>query len=87
MVNGAVEVSQIRPVEIQDLLGREPVSLETGRIRELVQGKVVMVTGAGGSIGSDRPVIPLAASASEWICDGPQGWTEEEETGERKLET
>jgi FlaA1/EpsC-like NDP-sugar epimerase len=53
MVNGAVEVSQIRPVEIQDLLGREPVSLETGRIRELVQGKVVMVTGAGGSIGSE----------------------------------
>ena len=53
MVNGAVKVSQIRPVEIEDLLGREPVKLETGRISELVRDKVVMVTGAGGSIGSE----------------------------------
>ena len=53
MVNGAVEVSQIRPVEIEDLLGRDSVSLETERIRELVRGKVVMITGAGGSIGSE----------------------------------
>ena len=53
MVNGAVQVSQIRPVEIEDLLGREPVVIETGRIRELVGNKVVMVTGAGGSIGSE----------------------------------
>jgi FlaA1/EpsC-like NDP-sugar epimerase len=53
MVNGMVEISQIRPVQIEDLLGRETICLETGRIRELVQDKVVMVTGAGGSIGSE----------------------------------
>lgn len=53
MVNGAVRVSQIRPVQIEDLLGRERIDLETARIHELVQGKVVMVTGAGGSIGSE----------------------------------
>jgi len=53
MVNGAVQVSQIRPVEIEDLLGREPVSLETKRIDQLVRNKTVMVTGAGGSIGSE----------------------------------
>jgi FlaA1/EpsC-like NDP-sugar epimerase len=53
MVNGEVKVSQIRPVQIEDLLGRQPIVLETERIRELVRDKVVMVTGAGGSIGSE----------------------------------
>lgn len=53
LVNGSVKVSQIRPVEIEDLLGREPVALQVDKIRELVQDKVVFVTGAGGSIGSE----------------------------------
>jgi FlaA1/EpsC-like NDP-sugar epimerase len=53
MVNGVVKASQIRAVQIEDLLGREHINLETERIRELVRDKVVMVTGAGGSIGSE----------------------------------
>ena len=53
IVNGTVKVSQIRPVQIEDLLGREKVILETDQICKLVQGKVVMITGAGGSIGSE----------------------------------
>ncbi len=53
LLTGKVKASQIRPVEIQDLLGREAINLQTDRIRELVNDKVVMVTGAGGSIGSE----------------------------------
>ena len=53
LLTGKVKASQIRPVEIQDLLGREAINLQTDRIRELVQNKIVMVTGAGGSIGSE----------------------------------
>ena len=53
LATGRVRVSQIRPVEIEDLLGREPVQLETQNIRKVLEGQVVMVTGAGGSIGSE----------------------------------
>ena len=53
LATGEVKVSQLRPVEIQDLLGREPVKLATENIRHILKGKVVMITGAGGSIGSE----------------------------------
>ena len=44
---------QLRPVEIRDLLHREPVQLDDSAVRRLVAGRTVMVTGAGGSIGSE----------------------------------
>jgi FlaA1/EpsC-like NDP-sugar epimerase len=50
---GQVRVSQLRNVEVQDLLGREKVELETESIRLALQDRVVLVTGAGGSIGSE----------------------------------
>jgi FlaA1/EpsC-like NDP-sugar epimerase len=46
-------VTQLRPISIEDLLGREPVTLESGTIVEAFKNQVVMVTGAGGSIGSE----------------------------------
>ncbi|MDO5056681.1 MAG: polysaccharide biosynthesis protein [Lautropia sp.] len=53
LMSGQVKVSQIRYVEVDDLLGRDPVSLDTGGLRHMLQGKSVLVTGGGGSIGSE----------------------------------
>ena len=53
ILQGRVKVSRIRDLEVADLLGREPVELEEAAIREAIRGKVVAVTGAGGSIGSE----------------------------------
>lgn len=53
ILQGRVQVSRIRDLEIADLLGREPVQLEEAAIQQAVHGKVVAVTGAGGSIGAE----------------------------------
>jgi FlaA1/EpsC-like NDP-sugar epimerase len=53
IVTGTVSVSRIRDVQIEDLLGRDPVSLEEADIGAMLAGTRVMITGAGGSIGSE----------------------------------
>ena len=50
---GQVAVHQLRPVSIEDLLGRDPVALDRDAIRHGLAGRVVLVSGAGGSIGSE----------------------------------
>lgn len=53
LINGDVSVSSLKEVEIEDLLGREPICINTEEVLEHVGGKVVLVTGGGGSIGSE----------------------------------
>lgn len=53
LINGEVSVSRLQEVDIEDLLGREPVKTNIDEIMDYVGGKVVMVTGGGGSIGSE----------------------------------
>jgi FlaA1/EpsC-like NDP-sugar epimerase len=50
---GKVSFNEIRDVEVEDLLGRDPVELDTENIDEYIKNKVIVVTGAGGSIGSE----------------------------------
>lgn len=53
LVNGEVNVSKLRNIDVEDLLGREPIKVDIDSILGYVQNKVVMVTGGGGSIGSE----------------------------------
>ena len=53
LVSGRVTVSALREVELDDLLGRDPIVLDDAGLHRLLSGKTVMVTGAGGSIGSE----------------------------------
>jgi FlaA1/EpsC-like NDP-sugar epimerase len=53
IVSGRVSVSALRHIELDDLLGRDPVELDSAGLKGFLQGKTVLVTGAGGSIGSE----------------------------------
>lgn len=67
-------LSQVRHIDLEDLLGREPVTIDTPHVEAMLKGHVVMVTGAGGSIGSElcrqilrfRPAQLIALDASEF---------------------
>jgi FlaA1/EpsC-like NDP-sugar epimerase len=73
-MTGQVSISQVRPVSIEDLLGRNPVQLDWRGIRKALTDRIVLVTGGGGSIGSElcrqiatsRPRRLLVADNSEY---------------------
>src|SRR5690606_4444397 len=58
---GRVNLSDLRELDIEDLLGREPVTPDPQLLQDLIRGRVVAVTGAGGSIGSElcRQIVGL----------------------------
>lgn len=53
IVSGRVSVSALRPIELDDLLGRDPVALDDAGLHRFLEGRTVLVTGAGGSIGAE----------------------------------
>lgn len=53
LVNGNISVSQMKDVVVEDLLGREPVKVDMKEIYDFITGKIILVTGGGGSIGSE----------------------------------
>ncbi|UQZ84344.1 UDP-N-acetyl-alpha-D-glucosamine C6 dehydratase [Paenibacillus konkukensis] len=61
LIDGSVTVKEIRDVEVEDLLGRDPISVDLDGIANYVERKTILVTGAGGSIGSElcRQIAPF----------------------------
>ena len=53
LANGQVSVSQIKEVELVDLLGRDPITVDNAEVFDMITGKTILVTGGGGSIGSE----------------------------------
>ncbi len=70
LAEGQVSVSQLRSVNLEDLLRRNPVKLDDENISTVIRGKTVMVTGAGGSIGSEICRQVLARGPKELIALG-----------------
>ena len=68
LMSGKLSISQVRKVEVEDLLGRETVSLDNQGLQQLIENHTVMVSGAGGSIGSELCRQIFKYKPSRLIC-------------------
>jgi FlaA1/EpsC-like NDP-sugar epimerase len=68
LISGKISVSQIRRIDVEDLLGRDVVNLDNRGLSELLSNNIVMVTGAAGSIGSELCRQALAFQPKKLIC-------------------
>ncbi|MBC2770608.1 polysaccharide biosynthesis protein [Pusillimonas minor] len=82
LMSGRVAINAMRPVKIEDLLGRATVDIDTGNVAHMLQGKRLLVTGAGGSIGSELcrqlarfdPAVIVLLDASEFALYTIDQW-------------
>ncbi len=82
LMNGKVAIQAMRPVDIEDLLGREPVHIDSAHVGAMIAGKTVLITGAGGSIGSElcrqlarfQPQRLVLLEASEFALYNVEQW-------------
>ena len=68
LVSGRATATQLRPVELEDLLGRKKVNLDQGSIKNLISKQRIMVTGAGGSIGKELVSQMLDYHPEQLLC-------------------
>jgi FlaA1/EpsC-like NDP-sugar epimerase len=75
IITGRVSISQFRDVRLEDLLGRDPVEIDLDFVRKQIEGSVVLVTGAAGTIGSELCQQILQYSPRRLLC------VDQDETG------
>ncbi|HEM48850.1 MAG TPA: polysaccharide biosynthesis protein, partial [Caldithrix sp.] len=68
IVDGKVEVAQLRKVKVEDLLDRNPINIDLDQIKKYLNKKIVLITGAGGSIGSELARQILELQPEKLIC-------------------
>lgn len=89
LMSGRVAINMMRPVKIEDLLGREPVYIDTEHVEKMITNKTVLVTGAGGSIGSElcrqisrfKPERIVLVETSEFALYLIEQWLRENHPG------
>jgi FlaA1/EpsC-like NDP-sugar epimerase len=82
LMSGKVAVNAMRPVDIEDLLGREPVKIDSAHVQRMITRRTVLITGAGGSIGSElcrqlarfAPARLVLVEASEFALYRIEQW-------------